>query len=313
MAMITTVTPNPSLDRTLHVGSTLRGAVNRARATTVEPSGKGVNVSVALHAAGVATTAVLPVGGDDGRSLLAMIAARGVPHNAVRVHGSVRTNVSVIEDDGTTTKFNEPGSTMSADEVAEIVAAALQTGARGQWIAWCGSLPPGFSAARLADAVAACRAAGRRVALDTSGDALRAVLDVAAPDLVKPNADELADLVGRPLPTLGDVVEAAAVLVERGVGTVAVTLGGAGAVLVDASGALFGRASAGPAVNTAGAGDAFLAGYLAAAGGPVVERLANALRFGSAAVRQAGTLLESVPAAVPVEFGAVDRALRLPR
>jgi 1-phosphofructokinase len=310
--VITAVTPNPSLDRTLHIGRLRRGALNRATSYAVEPSGKGVNVAIALHAVGVPSTAVLPVGGDSGRSLLDMIAERGVAFRAVSMRGAVRTNVSVIEDDGVTTKLNEPGPSLSAGEVADLIETALAVGAPGEWIAWCGSLPAGFAPADLEQAIATGRAAGRRIAVDTSETALRAVLDGATlPDLVKPNVHELADLVDRPLPTLGDVVNAAADLVQRGIGAVAVTLGGQGAVVVDSSGALFGHARVDRVVNTAGAGDAFLAGYLAASDEPVNTRLVNALRFGAAAVQSAGTLVQSAPPEIPVEVGAPDRGTRL--
>lgn len=310
--MITAVTPNPSLDRTLHIGRLRLGAVNRATSSTLEPSGKGVNVAVALHAAGVRTTAVLPVGGQSGRSLIDMITARGLAYRAVSVRGPVRTNVSVIEDDGATTKLNEPGPALSADEVGALVETALAVSGPDEWVAWCGSLPAGFSQTDLEQAIGAGRAAGRRIALDTSEAALRGVLDAATlPNLVKPNVHELADLVDRPLPTLGDVVDAAADLVERGIETVAVTLGGQGAVVVDASGALFGHARVDRVVNTAGAGDAFLAGYLAASDSPKDQRLITALRFGTAAVQSAGTLLESAPPEIPVDVGSPDRTTRL--
>jgi 1-phosphofructokinase len=310
--VITAVTPNPSLDRTLHVGDLRRGAVNRAESTALEPSGKGVNVAVALRAAGTPSTAVLPVGGDSGRSLLAMLADLGVPCRTVQIDGCVRTNVSVIEAYGTTTKINESGPSLSPGQVRELVDTALAASAPGEWVAWCGSLPSGFSAAALRDSVTACRAAGRRVAVDTSDAALRAVLQgTSMPHLVKPNAHELADLVGRPLATLGDVVEAAATLVRRGVDTVAVTLGGDGAIVVDASGAVLGRAAVDRVVNTAGAGDAFLAGYLAASASGKPAALVNALRFGAAAVQCAGTLLAAAPDELPVELSSPDPAALL--
>jgi 1-phosphofructokinase len=310
--VITTVTPNPSLDRTLHIARLRRGALHRATATRLEPSGKGVNVAVALHAAGVAATAVLPCGGDSGRTLASMLAARGVPHRTVDAPGPVRTNVSVIEDDGTTSKFNEPGPTVTDDDVRRLVAATLDVSAAGQWVAWCGSLPGGFSPDALRNAVAACRAAGRRVAVDTSGPALRNVLQgPAVPHLVKPNLQELAELVGHALPTLGAAVDAATALIDGGVEAVAVSLGGQGAVVVERSGARFGRAAETDVVNTAGAGDAFLAGYLAAADDPTDARLANALRFGAAAVRAAGTLLDVAPAHLRVEVGPPPRDLAL--
>jgi 1-phosphofructokinase len=114
------------------------------------------------------------------------------------------------------------------------------------------------------------------------------------PHMVKPNADELAEVTSRELTTLGDVADAAGVLLARGVCTVLVSLGRDGALLVDADlpHALHGTASVNRVVNTVGAGDAFLAGWLAAvhAGATSADALANALRFGATAVEHEGTL-----------------------
>ena len=163
---------------------------------------------------------------------------------------------------------------------------------------WAGSLPGGFTPQRFADAVAATRAAGRLVALDCSGPALEHVLaqeGLRLPHLVKPNAEELAEVTGRSLSTLGDVADAAQMLLARGVRTVLVSLGRDGALLVDADlpQPLHGTAAVRRVVNTVGAGDAFLAGWIAAVQGraPSADALANALRFGATAVEHEGTLL----------------------
>ncbi len=291
--MIVTVTPNPSMDRTLHLGVLTPGGVNRAAATMTEPSGKGVNVALALHGVGVATCAVLPVGGATGDEMVSRLGALGLPTVGVPIAGEVRCNLSLVEADGRSTKVNEPGPELSATEVDALCAAAQQ--AVGRWVLWAGSLPGGFPPDRLAAAVAAARATGRRVAVDASGVALRAVLDNGRdglPHLIKPNADELAEVTGVTLHTLGDVAAAARTLLDRGVHTVLVSLGGDGAILVDAElpDALHGIAPARRVVNTVGAGDAFLAGFLAAPAGGA-DGLAGALRFGATAVEHEGTLL----------------------
>jgi len=288
--MIVTVTPNPSLDRTLHLPQLVPGGVNRATTTMTEPSGKGVNVALALHGVDVPVRAVLPVGGGTGREILAALGTLGLDVVGVPIAGEVRSNVSLVEADGRSTKVNEPGPTVTEDEVDALCAAA----ATADRVLWAGSLPAGFAPTRLARAVGEARAAGRWVGVDASGAVLAAVLADPArvPHLVKPNADELAEVLGLELRTVGDVEAAARRLLDRGVRTVLVSLGGAGAVLVDAdlSDALHGTAPARRVVNTVGAGDAFLAGYLAVPGGGP-DALANALRFGATAVEHDGTLL----------------------
>ncbi|OKH61643.1 hypothetical protein EB74_19315, partial [Mycobacterium sp. SWH-M5] len=158
------------------------------------------------------------------------------------------------------------------------------------------------------------RAAGRRVAVDASGPALAAVLAAdraGLPHLIKPNVDELADVVDRPMATLADVVTAARALTERGVDTVLVSLGGDGAVLVTATLALHGAAPVERVVNTVGAGDALLAGYLAAWQEKPTDALASALRFGATAVEHQGTLIGLPDPQRPVSLGPVRGDLRL--
>jgi 1-phosphofructokinase len=296
--MITTVTPNPSLDRTLHLPRFTPGNVNRATATIVEPSGKGVNVALALHGIGVPVRAVLPVGGSAGHEIATLLDDLGLDHVDVPIMGAVRSNISLIEGDGRTSKVNEAGPQMSAAEIDGLCATTLAASEVGEWVVWAGSLPVGFTPRRFTDATAATRAAGRLVAVDSSGPALTQVLSQHGdrlPNMVKPNVDELAELTNRDLATLGDVRDAAGALVARGVRTVLVSLGRDGALLVDADlpQALHGIAPVQRVVNTVGAGDAFLAGWFAAvhAGATSEEALANALRFGATAVEHEGTLL----------------------
>ncbi|OBF36743.1 1-phosphofructokinase [Mycobacterium sp. ACS1612] len=294
--MITTVTANPSLDRTLYLSRLRPGEVNRAASTMVEPSGKGVNVALALRGAGVPVRAVLPVGGSAGDEIVALLDGLGLDHVDVPIAGSLRSNITLVEADGRTTKVNEPGPRLFDAEAEALCAASLA--ASGDWVVWAGSLPDGFTAQRLATAIAAARAAGRRVALDCSGPPLAQVLAHTGgglPDLVKPNAEELAEVTHRTLRTLGDAVDAARSLHARGVRTVLVSLGADGALLVDADlpRPLHGNAPVRRVVNTVGAGDAFLAGWLAAAhaGASSQDAFANALRFGATAVEHEGTLL----------------------
>ena len=310
--MITTVTPNPSLDRTLHLPRFAPGHVNRATATMVEPSGKGVNVALALHGVGVPVRAVLPVGGPIGQEIAMLLDELGLDHVDVPIAGSSRSNISLVEADGRTSKVNEPGPHVSESEVEALCAKALSLSKSGEWVVFAGSLPSGFTPQRLADAVADLRAAGRLVALDCSGRPLEHVLtqdSARLPHLVKPNAEELAEVTGRTLQSLADVADAAQLLLARGVRTVLVSLGGEGALLVDAERPLHGTAAARRVVNTVGAGDAFLAGWLAAvhAGARGADALANALRFGATAVEHQGTLFGTPDQRRPVSI--VDQAL----
>jgi 1-phosphofructokinase len=310
--MIVTVTPNPSLDRTLFLDTFTRGAVNRCTGTLVEPSGKGINVGLALHGHGLPVLAVFPVGGPAGDQLVQLLDLAGLPYRTVPITGTVRTNVSMIEADGTTSKLNEPGPALTSAEVADLIQTMIDSCSSADWLVISGTLPSGFSEGHLVEAIGKAHSAGVRVAVDSSGPTLRAALD-ATPELLKPNTHELAQVAGRQLQTVGDVTAAADLLLAKGLGTVLVSLGRDGAVLVDGNGALHGRTGTVAAVNTVGAGDAFLAGYLAAAarGSPAADRLTLALRWGAAAVQHPGTLFSQVDERIPVFVAAPDPSVAL--
>ncbi|MFD0270475.1 1-phosphofructokinase [Streptomyces sp. NPDC127106] len=287
--MILTVTPNPSLDRTYEVPVLERGAVLRAVVDRLDPGGKGVNVSRAVAAVGVRTTAVLPLGGPTGTLLAELLATEGVDVTAVSVAGQTRSNVSIVEPDGTLTKVNAPGPALTEAESALLLDTVRTCADSPDWIAACGSLPPGLPPHWYAEVVDRARATGARIALDTSGPALTEALS-ARPDVVKPNAAELAEAVGRPLHTLGDVAAAAEELRSRGAGAVLASLGADGQLLASAEGIFHGTAPVAAVRSSAGAGDAALAGFLVAGGsGPAA--LASALAHGAAAVRLPGSAM----------------------
>ena len=295
--MILTLTPNPSIDRTVALAERLvRGAVHRVETEISQAGGKGVNISRAAVAAGLPTVAVLPAAPDDP-FVLELVAA-GVDCQPEPPTGEVRVNLTITEPDGTTTKLNAPGSVATSASLAALQDGLLQHAEAASWVVLAGSLPPGAPVDWYADLVRALRRTHVRIALDTSDAPLAAVvagLPDAAPDLMKPNAEELASFTGQDAALLESDPEAAAAaaatLVDQGVGAVLATLGGHGAVLVTAEGAWHAVAPATIVVSTVGAGDSSLFGYLLGdvRGGSPIERLALGVAYGSAAVGLAGT------------------------
>jgi 1-phosphofructokinase/6-phosphofructokinase 2 len=302
--VIVTLTPNPSIDRAMVIDALHRGEVHRATSSRVDPGGKGVNVARALAAQGVATIAVLPAGGPEGHLMEELLDAAGVARRSVAVAGALRMNISVLEPDGTTTKLNEPGPQLSSAEVDALLAATLDAADGADWVVGCGSLPPGAPTELYAALVARVRERGVRVAVDSSGAPMTAAV-TARPHLIKPNHEELAELVGHPLPTLGDVHAAARELVSGGIEVVAVSLGGDGALLVTADELVHARATISTPLSTVGAGDCMLAGLLhgLSSGADAADALAGAVTWGAAAVTLPGS---RVPAphdldGIPVE------------
>ncbi|MGW1890185.1 1-phosphofructokinase [Streptomyces sp. NPDC002004] len=313
--MILTVTPNPSLDRTYEVPSLDRGEVVRATGERMDPGGKGVNVSRAVAAAGVRTLAVLPLGGAPGALVAGLLDAQGIEVAPVPVAGQTRSNISLAEPDGTLTKINAPGPELAPDEQELLLGTVHRRSVGADWIACCGSLPRGLAPSWYAELVARAHAAGARIALDTSGPALLAALR-EHPDVVKPNAEELAEAVGRPLATVGDAVKAAEELRESGARAVLASLGAHGQLLVDGAGVWFATAPAATVRSNVGAGDASLAGFLIA-GGDGPGSLASAVAHGAAAVQLPGSAMPAPsdlnPAAVQVTTDVpLDRPLTEP-
>ena len=302
--MIVTLTANPSLDRTASLDRPLsRGEVHRVSAVTVEPGGKGINVARVVHAAGHPVRAILPAGLSD--PILLGLDELRVPYRSVPLAVSVRTNLTLTEPDGTTTKINEPGPSLDAEAVEKLAHLLVLESERADWVVLSGSLPPGVPGGWYADLVRALRPWGCRIAVDTSDApllALAADFPAAAPDLLKPNSEELAQLTGADPEALeaaaaaGDpsaCVEAARTLVGRGVGAVMATLGGAGAVLVTADGAWYATPPPITLRSTVGAGDSSVAGYVLAHTRDLdpPDRLRLAVAYGSAAASLAGTAL----------------------
>jgi 1-phosphofructokinase len=304
--VIVTVTPNPSIDRTVILGTPLtRGAVHRVTSATTEPGGKGVNVARALTLAGLDALALLPAADTD--PIVAALQSSGVSFRCVPLTGVVRTNLAITETDGTTTKLNEPGASLDDSVRNALTRAVVEAASAASWVVLSGSLPPGLPDDWYAEIVATLAPAACRVAVDTSErplDALAASFARAAPDVIKPNAEELAGLVGASPADLesaaaaGDpepVVTAAYQLIDRGARAVLVTLGAAGAVLVDATGSWMATPPPITPRSTVGAGDSSLAGYLRAevGGAAPPQRLQMAVAYGSAAAALPGSALPS--------------------
>lgn len=317
--MIVTLTANPSLDRTVSLpGPLLRGEVQRAVSVRQESGGKGVNVSRALVASGLTTIAVLP--GAEADPVLAGLRDGDVPFAALPIGEPLRSNVALTEPGGVTTKINEPGPVLSADQQEALIGLLLDHSRGASWVVLAGSLPPGVPADFYATVTRRLRSMDHGseaplIAVDSSGEPLAAAIsgDVAGkPDLLKPNAEELVELAAaagfatnKTAEELEADPEAAAVaagaVVRSGVGAVLATLGSKGAVLVTADGAWLATHPPVTAVSTVGAGDSSLAGYLLASsqGAAPADCLRQAVAHGAAAASLPGSTVPAVHQTTP--------------
>jgi 1-phosphofructokinase len=297
--MILTLTPNPSIDRTVALDGVLaRGQVHRVASVTSQAGGKGVNISRAAVTADIPSIAVVPAAKDD--AFVIELLGAGIDCRPVRPAGDVRVNLTITEPDGTTTKLNSPGAAVLPLHLELMAQAVLVRASSADWTVLAGSLPAGAPPAFYAELVRRLREVGGRVAVDTSEAPLQALVDAlpdSAPDLMKPNGEELASFTGGDADELESdpraTAAAARQLIERGVGSVLATLGGNGAVLVTPDGAWHATPPPTTVVSTVGAGDSSLFGYLLGdlrAQGPD-QRLALAVAYGSAAAGLPGTTI----------------------
>jgi 1-phosphofructokinase len=302
MTSVVTVTAAAAIDLTYTIGGIRPGEVNRALESHRELSGKGVNVARALDLAGVDVVGVVALGEHEAW----MAPADDTVLRAVLMAGSTRINTTLLEPNGSTTKINESAPPLAASGWAALRDTALDEVRRrsAEWLVIAGTLPQlaGSGAdVPIAELTAAAAAFGARVVVDTSGAALR---DIAAHPagvtLLKPNTHELAELVGRELGTIGSVIEAARGLLGHGLELLYVSMGADGAIVVSETAAVHAHAVASRVRNTAGAGDASLAGFIAggSSGSRAPIDLAAAARraaeFGALSVSQDTTVLHSL-------------------
>ncbi len=286
--MIVTVTPNPAIDVTLTVDTLQIGEVNRTTSKHRDPAGKGINVSRALSKNGHASIAVFPADPINGAWIVGELAAAQVESSTTPIGGEVRNNITIVDDNGETTKINEPGPAVTRTEIdALLTNVEAHLADSPSWLVAAGSLPIGLGAEFFVELGNRARHAGVRFAVDTSGSALTHVVEAGICDLIKPNIDELSELVGRELTTVGHVVEAARGALPHG--EVLVSLGANGALLVTPDSVTWAGHPPVIADSTVGAGDSALAGYLSASQSRSGTKdhhaaLATAVAWGTAAV-----------------------------
>ena len=303
--MIVTVTLNPSVDRTLSISNLKRGSVNRADLLAVDPGGKGVNVSRAVKAFGKETHALLVCGSFGSRWFGDRLSELNISHDILLAVGVTRNNVTLVEGDGTVTKINEPGFELTDAIITEVKSALSDLDLKDTWVVFAGRLNPGASADTYKDLASFARNLGAKVAIDASGDELKKAIEIN-PDLIKPNQHELAELVGKPLVTIHDVVDAAKEVMNQGVKSILCSLGADGALFISENGVIHVEPETKVVGVPVGAGDILLATFIA--GGADAEALPGAVSWSAASVPLEGTAIPTPAQAASVQV-KVNREL----
>lgn len=260
---LATLTLNPALD--LQTGVDLVEPENKLRCDVPrqDAGGGGVNVARVLGRLGGRATCILPLGGPAGQALQARLVDEGLEAWVVPIAGETRQSFTVFDRSrGAEFRFVLPGPRLLAREIRALEIALEKLSPRPDVLVASGSLPAGMDPSRLARLASGVRRRGVKLALDASGEALRAGLE-AGVWLVKPNLRELRECLGRDLPDLPSQLDAARELVHGArAAWVALSLGRDGALLVGAGFAAHAPALPIAPVSTVGAGDSFLAGLV---------------------------------------------------
>ncbi|MBY8968902.1 1-phosphofructokinase [Pseudomonas sp. P867] len=303
MAKILTLTLNPALDLTVRLARLEPGAVNRSEAMLTHAAGKGVNVAQVLADLGHHVSVGGFLGDANPQAFDALIASRGFGDAFVRVPGETRSNIKIAEQDGRVTDINAPGPLVSEAAQTALLEMIAKKGAQFDAVVVAGSLPRGVSPQWFQALLGQLKDLGLKVALDTSGEALRAGLQ-AGPWLVKPNTEELAE-------ALDNATDAISQLHQQGVEHVVVSDGAAGVTWYRPGAALHATPPKVTVASTVGAGDSLLAGMLHGllSGDTPEHTLRRATAIAAMAVTQIGFGISDDAQLARLESGVDVRAL----
>lgn len=290
--MILTITLNPCIDKSTRLPVLQPETKLRCETLVNEPGGGGINVSKALKRLLTGSRALFPAGGHNGNMLCSLLDQEGITYTRIDTENETRENWVVLETGtGAQYRFTFPGLSMP-ETVLDAVLKEIENPA-ASYVVISGSLPAGLSAAAFATIVTKVNATGARAIVDTSGAAL-AALKGANAYMIKPNAGELAALLGTGQLKQEEVPAAARQLVRDGYATcITVSMGALGAWLVTENEAWFTAAPPVKKMSTVGAGDSMVAGmvYQLLQQAPLDQVLRFGVACGTAATMNAGTQL----------------------
>lgn len=260
--MIYTITFNPSLDYYVKVNNLKSGIVNRTSTEYITVGGKGLNVSLALKELGTPSFAYGFIAGFTGRAIDEKVTAMGLEHEFIEVEGQSRINVKIKST--TETDINGIGAEVTEDDVTKLINSLRARLVSGDWLIICGSVPSPLGDRTYENLLKRLKGVkGINVVVDACGGLLTNTLKYR-PFLIKPNIFELSEIFGlKTLPSTKEIAACARELQKQGARNVICSMGSDGAVMVtEADQALYVRAVRGQLVNSVGAGDSMIAGFI---------------------------------------------------
>ena len=259
--MIYTVTFNPSLDYIVSVDNFTCGIVNRTTDEIIFPGGKGINVSMVLKNLGFENTALGFLAGFTGNRIQDLLEEKGVRADFISVEkGISRINVKLRSNEET--EINGQGPAIAEADIKKLYE-KLDTLSDGDILVLAGSIPDVMPGSMYMDIMKHLQNKDLKIVVDATKDLLVNVLQYH-PFLIKPNNHELGEIFGVKIESKADVITYAKKMQEKGARNVLVSMAGDGAVLVAEDGSIFqSEAPEGKVVNSVGAGDSMVAGFIA--------------------------------------------------
>lgn len=290
--MITTVTLNPCIDLTVRVSGLRLGELNLVTDTRTDISGKGVNVSVALRALGLATFCTGVSFDGNGRLLDEFLERNSICRQFAISRGSIRTNIKLYDEDGRLTEINHAGFPVDRVVMEQFQRILLECAAQSELVVFSGRIPVGVEPDIYRRSMMALKKLPVKCVVDAEGKPLREALR-RKPYLVKPNRREMEGLLRGKIATREEALAACRRLLDKGVGVVCLSLGAEGALIAGREAAFYAPALDVPVRGLQGAGDSMVAGLCK--GIKENAGLDDMLRYGvaaaSASIQREGTLL----------------------
>lgn len=257
--MIYTVTLNPSIDFIVHLDSFRPYQLNRMQYERKYPGGKGINVSRILTRMGVETTALGFIGGFTGTFITDTLTQEQVAHDFVPIPEQTRINIK-LKDQGGETEINGQGPSITPEQLQQFRQTLTRLQA-GDTLVLAGNIPPSLPADLYDQLLTTYGQRGIRVVIDTSGEALKRSVQ-HQPFLIKPNHHELGELFGTTFTTIEEIIPYGQKMLARGITHVIVSMAEQGALLFTAAGSYHATAPSGKVINSVGAGDSLVAGFV---------------------------------------------------
>ncbi len=290
--MIYTITLNPALDRNIWIDKIRYNDSNRIRKEERYAAGKGIDVSRVLSEFGIRNEALGFVGGYDGEEMEGRLINEGINCNFTKIAREIRTNIVIYNmEDKSQTIFSAPGPEIMPMELTRIIH-QIEKLKDPEFVIISGSLPPGVHPEIYLKIMEIARGKGSKIVLDTDGVALEMGIQVF-PDFIKPNVHELSRLSGKEMGDINTIISTAQTICDQGTGMVLVSMGARGILLVSQKERFLAVPPQVKVVNTIGAGDSSVAGFVygTVTDKTIQEALIYAVAAGTATTLQPGPAL----------------------